>query len=48
MSDARAIEAVTETLRSLVDIGVKQVESAAVAVARPSGPGGGRPVRHDG
>jgi hypothetical protein len=35
MSDARAIEAVTETLRSLVDIGVKQVESAGVAVARP-------------
>jgi hypothetical protein len=35
MSDARAIEAVTETLRSLVDAGVKQVEPSAVAVARP-------------
>ena len=35
MSDARAIEAVTETLRSLVDVGVKQVDSGAVAVARP-------------
>jgi hypothetical protein len=35
MSDPRAIEAVTETLRNLVDIGVKEVEASAVAVARP-------------
>lgn len=35
MSDARAIEAVTETLRSLIDVGVKQVENGAVATARP-------------
>ncbi|WP_433727435.1 DUF4255 domain-containing protein [Actinoplanes sp. CA-051413] len=35
MSDPRAIEAVTETLRNLVDIGVKEVEASAVAIARP-------------
>jgi hypothetical protein len=35
MSDARAIEAVTQTLVSLVDIGIKEVEASAVAVARP-------------
>src|SRR5262245_19729188 len=35
MSDARAIEAVTETLRSLVDMGVKDVEAGGVGVARP-------------
>lgn len=35
MSDARAIEAVTQTLVSLIDIGVKEVEASAVAVARP-------------
>ncbi|UQX88107.1 Pvc16 family protein [Jatrophihabitans telluris] len=35
MSDARAIEAVTETLRNLIDVGVKDVEAGAVAIARP-------------
>ena len=35
MSGPRAIEAVTETLRSLVDIGIKEVEGSAVAVTRP-------------
>jgi uncharacterized protein DUF4255 len=35
MSDPRAIEAVTETLRNLVDLGVKEVEASAVAIARP-------------
>ncbi|GLW00602.1 Pvc16 family protein [Streptomyces lavendulae] len=35
MSDARAIEAVTETLRALVDDGVKGVLPGATAVARP-------------
>jgi hypothetical protein len=35
MSDARAIEAVTETLRSIIDIGVKEVEAGAVVVTRP-------------
>lgn len=35
MSDARAIEAVTQTLVNLVDLGVKEVEASAVAVARP-------------
>ncbi|MFG2296001.1 DUF4255 domain-containing protein [Streptomyces sp. NPDC048603] len=35
MSDARAIEAVTETLRALVEDGIKTVEPGATAVARP-------------
>ena len=35
MSDARAIEAVTETLRSLVDSGVKAVASGANTVTHP-------------
>ncbi|MEV7612598.1 DUF4255 domain-containing protein [Streptomyces sp. NPDC089799] len=35
MSDARAIEAVTETLRALVEDGIKSVEPGATAVARP-------------
>jgi hypothetical protein len=35
MSDARAIEAITQTLVNLVDLGVKEVEASAVAVARP-------------
>jgi hypothetical protein len=35
MSDARALEAVTETLRGLVDAGVKHVAAGAFAVAQP-------------
>lgn len=35
MSDARAIEAVTETLRALVDDGIKRVLPGATAVAHP-------------
>lgn len=35
MSDARAIEAVTETLRGVVDRGVKAVAAGAVAVTHP-------------
>lgn len=35
MSDARAVEAVTETLRNLIDAGVKEVEPGAVVVTRP-------------
>lgn len=35
MSDARAIEAVTETLRALVDDGIKTVLPGATAVVRP-------------
>lgn len=35
MSDARAIEAVTQTLRNLIDIGIKEVEPSAVAVTQP-------------
>src|SRR3712207_1750904 len=34
MSGPRAIEAVTETLRNLVDIGIKEVDVSAVAVTR--------------
>ena len=35
MSDARAIEAVTETMRSIVDAGVKRVSAGARAIAAP-------------
>jgi uncharacterized protein DUF4255 len=35
MSDQRAIEAVTETLRNLIDTGVQEVEAGAVVVTRP-------------
>jgi hypothetical protein len=35
MSDARAIEAVTETLRGIVDAGVKSVTPGARAITRP-------------
>ncbi len=35
MSDARAIEAVTETLRSIVDAGVKRVAAGAHAITLP-------------
>jgi hypothetical protein len=35
MSDARAIEAVTQTLRGLLDVAVKKVVTGASAVARP-------------
>lgn len=35
MSDARAIEAVTETLRGIVDAGVKRVTAGARAIAMP-------------
>jgi hypothetical protein len=35
MSDARAIEAVTETLRTLVDVGVKRVVTGARAITLP-------------
>jgi uncharacterized protein DUF4255 len=35
VSDARAIEAVTDTLRSILDAGVKEVEGSAVVVTRP-------------
>ena len=35
MSDARSIEAVTETMRSIVDVGVKRVSAGARAIAAP-------------
>jgi len=35
MSDARAIEAVTETMRSIVDAGIKRVSAGARAIAAP-------------